>query len=127
MKSKPTRTEIDALVKKGLTINQIADIYQCSVNKIATIKSRKHQGWRDDGVLRNPISQDEIEQARRIPLGTTITVLNMRKIKPGYDMSWGVMEGSKIAKKFPHVVLLENGMTVDYAEIALRIRSRQGE
>lgn len=127
MKSKPTRMEIDDLVKKGLTIKQIADIYQCSVNKIATIKSRKPQGWRDDGVIRNPISQDEIEKARRIPVGTTITVLNMRKIKPGYDMSWGVMEESQIVRKFPHFVILENGITVDYADIVLWIRSRQGE
>lgn len=127
MKSKPTRTEIDALVKKGLTIKQIAYMYQCSVNKIAKIKSRKPQGWRDDGVFRNPISQDEINQARRIPVGTMITVLNMRKIKSGDDMSWGVMEESQIVRKFPHFVILDNGMTVDYTDIALWIRNRQGE
>lgn len=127
MKSKPTQTEVDALAKKGLTVKQIADIYQCSVNKIATLKSRKPQGWREDGISRNPISPDELEQARRVPIGTLITVFNLRKAKPGDEMSWGVLEESRIVRKFPHVVLLENGITVDYADIALRIRSGQEE
>lgn len=44
---KPTRSEVDALVDKGLTVKQNAEIYRCSVNTIATIKSRKPQGWRE--------------------------------------------------------------------------------
>jgi len=122
---KPTRSGIDALVDKGFTVKQIAEIYQCSVNTIATIKSRKPQGWREDGEFRNPIKPEEIEAARQVPEGTRIEVDNLRKAKPGDGMSWGVREEGQIVKKYPHIVLLANGMTVDYAEVAMQMREEK--
>lgn len=126
---KPTRNSVDALAEKGLTVKQIAKLYGCSVNKIATMKSRKMQGWREDGVLRNPIWPDEIGRARRVPVGTKIRVCNHRKERKGNRPenvpAWGALEESRIVRKFPHVVLLENGMSVDYAEIAMQMREKQ--
>ncbi len=123
---KPTRSAVDSLVEKGLTVKQIAELYQCSVNKIATTKSRKPQGWREDGEFRNPISPYELELAKQVPVGTKIEIHNLRKAKPGDELSWGVWEESQVVKKYPHIVLLANGMTVDYAEVAMQMRERRG-
>ena len=119
---------VDALVDKGLTVKQIAELYGCSVYKISTTKSRKPQGWREDGENRNPISSEELDQARRVSIGTKIWVCNLRKERrgdgPGNEPAWGEQEESRIVKKFPHLVLLENGLTADYAEVAMQLRKK---
>lgn len=120
---KPTRSAVDALVEKGLTVRQIANLYQCSMYRIAKIKSRKPHGWREDNEFRNPISPYELEMARRMPIGTRITVHNLHKEQPGEGISWGVREESRIVKKYPHIAVLDNGMSVDYAEIAMQMRA----
>lgn len=127
IKGKPTRGSVDALIDKGLTVEQIAEAYGCSKSRIATLKSRKPQGWRADGEYRNPIRERELSEARQVPIGTLIRVLNPWKKNSREDFSWGIEEYAKVAHKYPHIVVLDNGVSVDYAEIAMQMRERSGE
>ena len=71
-----TQSSVDALYAKGLSIKQIAGLYGCSKSRIATLKSRKPQGWRADGEYRNPIREGELSEARQVPIGTPVRVMN---------------------------------------------------
>lgn len=122
---KPTRTGIDALIAKGMTVKQVAEVYQCSEFKIARLKGRKPQGWRADKEYRNPIREGEIAEAKKVSIGTPIMVFNQWKKNKRDDFSWGVWEESRVAMKFGHIALLENGMSVDYAEIAMQMREKR--
>lgn len=127
IKGKPTRGSVDALIDKGLTVGQIAEIYGCSKSHIAMLKSRKPQGWRADGEYRNPIRERELSEAGKVPIGTLIRVLNPWKKNNREDFSWGIWEYARVAHKYPHIVVLDNGMSVDYAEIAMQMRERSEE
>lgn len=122
-----TQSSVDALYAKGLSIKQIAGLYGCSKSRIATLKSRKPQGWRADGEYRNPIREGELSEARQVPIGTLIRVLNPRKKNSREDFSWGIWEHARVAHKYPHIAVLDNGMSVDYAEIAMQMRERSGK
>ena len=122
---KPTRSGIDALIAKGMTVKQVAEVYQCSENTVARMKSRKPQGWRADKEYRNPIREGELLEAKKVPVGTPIMAFNQWKKNKRDDFSWGVWEESRIAMKFGHIALLENGMSVDYAEIAMQMREKR--
>lgn len=124
---KPTRGSVDALIDKGLTVGQIAEIYGCSKSHIAMLKSRKPQGWRADGEYRNPIRERELSEAGKVPIGTLIRVLNPWKKNSREDFSWGIYEYARVVKKYPHIAILDNGMSVDYAEIAMQMRERSEE
>ena len=64
--------------------------------------------------------------AKRIKVGDPVMVMNRYKMRPGDEMSLGVVEQHKVAGKFPHIVLLDNGMSVDSAEIAMQARRSAG-
>lgn len=127
IKGKPTRGSVDALIDKGLTVEQIAEVYGCSKNRIATLKSRKPQGWRADNEYRNPIRERELSEAKKVPIGTPVRVMNPWKKNSQEDFPWGIEEYARVAHKYPHIAVLDNGMSVDYAEIAMQMRERSGE
>ena len=122
-----TQSSVDALYAKGLSIKQIAGLYGCSKSRIATLKSRKPQGWRADGEYRNPIREGELSEARQVPIGTPVRVMNPWKKNSREDFSWGIWEHARVAHKYPHIAVLDNGMSVDYAEIAMQMRERSGK
>ena len=123
----PTKNMIDDMHDAGMNIAQIADHFQCSTATIARKKSRiRHRGSRSDEYL-EPITAEEIERAKRIKIGDTVTVVNRYGIRPGDEMAWGATERHKVAKKFRHIVLLDNGASVDYAEVAMQARRSVGK
>lgn len=77
---------------------------------------------RDD--LNSPVTADEIAEAReKCKVGDKIKVFNpWRADFKRNTESYGRLEESKIAKKFKHIVKLENGRCVDYAEVAMQRR-----
>ncbi len=83
--------------------------------------------WRADGEYRNPIREGELSEARQVPIGTPVRVMNPWKKNSREDFSWGIWEHARVAHKYPHIAVLDNGMSVDYAEIAMQMRERSGK
>ncbi|MCI8950053.1 MAG: hypothetical protein HFG49_08430 [Lachnospiraceae bacterium] len=121
---KPTRNQIDILVEKGMTIKQIALLYQCSESYIARTKSRKGVNWVQEANYKNPIRPEEIRQAKQVPVGEMVRICNHWKRNADDALSYGVWEEHRIVRKLPHIVILDNGMSVDYVEIAMQMRER---
>ena len=121
---KVTKNAVDKLSAEGYTIKQIAAIYHCSAWKIAKLKSKDGQFLRESSEGRHPIWPTEIKEAKKnCRIGDLIYVFNPWKSGKTDGAEWfGAMEQSKIKAKFPHIVLLENGRAVDYAEIAMQRR-----
>lgn len=73
----------------------------------------------------NPIRKKELNQIRKnCRIGDKVRVYNPRRCTRNTNGDWfGIMETVRIVAKFPYIVLLENGMTVDYAEIAMQRRN----
>ena len=122
----PTKNMIDDMHDAGMTIAQIADHFQCSTATIARKKSRIRRGVSRSDEYLEPITAEELERAKRIKIGDPVMVMNRYKMRPGDEMSLGVVEQHKVAGMFPHIVLLDNGMSVDYAEIAMQARRSAG-
>ena len=122
---KVTRNAVDRLVAEGHTIKQIAALYHCSEWKVAKAKSKEGQFWRESSEGRHPIWPEEIREAKKnCKIGDLIYVFNPWKSGKTEGGEWfGVIEQSRIKAKFPHIVLLENGRSVDYAEIAMQRRN----
>lgn len=125
---KLTQSSVDALYAKGLSIKQIAELYGCSKSRIATLKSKNSHGiWCGDRVTMNPVKPIEIKAAKQVKAGHLIQVLNLHKMREGGGINWGVLEWARVVKKYPHIVVLDNGMSVDYAEIAMQMRAAREE
>lgn len=72
-----------------------------------------------------PIRKAELNQARKVRIGTKIKVFNHNKSKDSdTEVSFGEWEMCWIVEKYSHIVRLSNGMCVDYAEIAMQRRER---
>lgn len=73
-----------------------------------------------------PVRKEEWMAAHRnCRVGDTLKAFNHWRadLREQYTKAgYGKWEKSKIKKKFPFLVLLENGRTVDYAEVALQRR-----
>lgn len=80
-------------------------------------------GKRDE--MNIPITAEEITEARmKCQIGDKVRVFNPRRVNLKKDTeSYGQMEESRIAKKFRHIVQLENGVCIDYTEIAMQRRN----
>ena len=123
---KLTKNTVDSMLKQGYTTKQLAEMFGCSVNKINQTKSRSGE-IRSEIVLsqNNPIRKRELNQIRKnCRIGDKVRVYNPRRCTRNTNREWfGIMETVRIVAKFPYIVLLENGMTVDYAEIAMQRRN----
>lgn len=120
---KVTRSAVDKLSAEGYTIKQIAAMYHCSTWMITKLKS-KDDFWDKSKEKRSPIWPGEIREAKKnCKIGDLIYVFNPWKSGKADGEEWfGAIEQSRIKAKFPHIVLLENGRAVDYAEIAMQRR-----
>lgn len=123
---KLTKNTVDSMLKQGYTTKQLAEMFGCSVNKINQTKSRSGE-IRSEIVLsgNNPIRKRELNQIKKnCRIGDKVRVYNPRRCTRNTNGEWfGIMETVRIVAKFPYIVLLENGMTVDYAEIAMQRRN----
>lgn len=125
---KPTQGSVDALYAKGLSIKQIADLYGCSRSYIAAVKGKHSHGiWYGDRVTMDPVKPIEIKAARQVKAGHMVKVLNLHKMREGEGIQWGVYEWAGVVRKYPYIAVLDNGMSVDYAEIALQMRAAREE
>ncbi|MDO5391004.1 MAG: hypothetical protein Q4F24_07970 [Eubacteriales bacterium] len=114
----PTRKEVDALLMQGLSIRQTAVALGCSTDTVNRKKSVDTRCGRtgliehSDSALRNPICPQEYEFVKKnCKIGDFVTVRNRRKMDMNSEtMSFGQIESSRIIKKLPHIVLLENGV-----------------
>lgn len=124
---KPTKAQVDALLAEGFSTRQIAQAYGWSASSIIRIHHAKdrlelQKEQRTDWKM--PITEEERMEARRkCRIGDKLMVFNHWKSKKK-EIGYGVWEISRIKHKFRYIVLLENGRTVDYAEVA---RQRRGE
>lgn len=123
---KLTKNTVDSMLKQGYTTKQLAEMFGCSVNKINQTKSRSGE-IRSEIVLsgNNPIRKRELNQIKKnCRIGDKVRAYNPRRCTRNTNGEWfGIMETVRIVAKFPYIVLLENGMTVDYAEIAMQRRN----
>lgn len=123
---KLTRNTVDSMLNQGYTAKQLAEIFGCSENKIYRTKSRSTP-IRDELLIlhNNPIRKKELHQIRKnCRIGDKVKVYNPRRCTRNTNGDWfGVTETARIVAKFPYIVLLENGMTVDYVEIAMQRRN----
>lgn len=128
LRYKPTREQIEALQKKGLTLKQIGGIYGYTSNQISNFKQRgKDRSKPPDVIWKIPVSKEEWERARmECRVGDSVRVFNHWRADLSAERWSGKVEISKIKQKFPYIVLLENGRTVDYAEIARQRREENG-
>lgn len=122
----PTQKMVDAMRDSGMTNAQIADHFGCSKAYIAKMRKKVNRGVETKDLTQDAITAEELERARRIKIGDAVTIVNRFRMKPGDEMSWGVVEQHKVMEKFPYVVLLDNGMSVDYAEVAMQMRRNEG-
>lgn len=123
---KLTKNTVDSMLRQGYTAEQLAKMFGCSVSKINQTKSRSGE-IRSEIVFsgNNPIRKRELNQIRKnCRIGDKVRVYNPRRCTRNTNGDWfGAMETVRIVAKFPYIVLLENGMTVDYAEIAMQRRN----
>lgn len=124
---KPTKDQVDAMLKDGFSIRQIAKTYgwsTSSIHRIHDAKDRVEMQREQQSYGKMPITKEERTEARRkCRIGDKLMVFNHWKSKKK-EIGYGVWEISRIKKKFRYIVLLENGRTIDYAEVA---RQRRGE
>lgn len=126
MKQKPTRNAVDSLLEQRYTIKEVAAIFGCSEYDITKIKSRssaiKNDIYYDQ--LKSPITPHELREVKKsCRIGDKVRVLNPCRCVRRPNGDWfGTIETARIIRKFPHIVLLDNGLTVDYAEIAMQKR-----
>ena len=122
----PTENMIDDMFDGGMTLAQIADYFGCDKSRISKMRSKISRGVEKD-YSQDAITAEEIERAKRIEIGDTVTVANRFKMRSGDEMAWGVTERHKVVGKFRHIVLLDNGASVDYAEVAMQARRAVGK
>lgn len=69
------------------------------------------------------ISPDEIKRtARRARIGDTVKVMDPRKAD---DDGFGRVVKARIVAKYPHIVALDNGMSVTYVQLAEYYRGKR--
>lgn len=122
----PTKNMIDDMFDRGMTLAQIAAHFGCDKSHISKMRSKISRGVEKD-YSQDAITAEEIERAKRIEIGDTVTVANRFKMRSGDEMAWGVTERHKVVGKFRHIVLLDNGASVDYAEVAMQARRAVGK
>lgn len=122
----PTKNMIDDMLDGGMTLAQIADYFGCDKSRISKMRSKISRGVEKD-YSQDAITAEEIERAKKIRIGDTVTVVNRFKMRSGDEMAWGVTEKHKVVRKFRHIVLLDNGASVDYAEVAMQARRAVGK
>ena len=122
----PTKNMIDDMFDGGMTLAQIADYFGCDKSRISKMRSKISRGVEKD-YSQDAITAEEIERAKRIEIGDTVTVANRFKMRSGDEMAWGVTERHKVVGKFRNIVLLDNGASVDYAEVAMQARRAVGK
>lgn len=65
----------------------------------------------------------EIKQVRdKTRIGQAVRILDKRKMQED-TISFGVVVTAKVASKYPHFVVLDNGLSVSYAQLARYIRA----
>lgn len=123
---KPTKDQVDAMLKAGFSIRQIAKAYGWSISSIHRIHNandRLEMQKEQRADWKMPITKEErIEARKKCRIGDELMVFNHWKSKKK-EIGYGVWETSRIKKKFRYIVVLENGRTVDYAEVARQRRS----
>ena len=127
---KPTKAQVDAMLKDGFSIGQIAKTYGWSTSSIRRIhqsKDRLERQREQRTSWKMPITKEERMEAKKTcQIGDKLLVFNHWKSKnKEKEISYGVWEISRIKRKFRYLVLLENGRTVDYAEIARQRREEE--
>lgn len=118
-----TSNGVKSLMEKGLNDKQIAEIYGCSVFTVMQRRGR----LKNYGEEKRPITKDELAMIRQeCKPGDIVTVKDYRKLDDQVDtLKCGRVVKTRIAKKYRHLVTLENGLSLTYVELAMKRRGTE--
>lgn len=118
-----TSNGVKSLMEKGLNDKQIAEVYGCSISTVMQRRGR----LKDYGEEKRPITKDELDMIRQeCKPGDIVTVKDYRKLDDQiYTLKRGKTVKTRIAKKYRHLVTLENGLSLTYVELAMKRRGTE--